>query len=98
MMLPERKRTHLKEFDYSQSGAYFITVCTQNKRCLLSRIVCAFKSLTTIECKKHGFNGKLFQSSFYDHVIRNETDYNEIAGYIEQNPLKWELDKLYTKE
>ncbi len=36
---PKRKPTRLKEFDYNTTGAYFITICTQNRRCLLSRIV-----------------------------------------------------------
>ncbi len=32
--------------------------------------------------------GKLFQRSYYDHVIRNQQDYNEIWEYIENNPRK----------
>ena len=28
----------LSEYDYSAPGAYFVTICTQNKRCILSRI------------------------------------------------------------
>ena len=38
-MHPERKRNRLTDFDYSRPGAYFITVCTQNKKCLLSTVV-----------------------------------------------------------
>ena len=37
--LPKRKPTRLKNFDYSTTGAYFITICTQNRRSILSRIV-----------------------------------------------------------
>lgn len=29
--LPERKRIRLKQYDYSTSGAYFITICTADK-------------------------------------------------------------------
>ena len=32
---------------------------------------------------------KLFQRSYYDHVIRNQQDYDEIWQYIEDNPRKW---------
>ena len=39
MKLPKRKPTRLQEYDYSQNGAYFITICTHNKECILSRIV-----------------------------------------------------------
>ena len=39
MQLPKRKPTRLKGYDYSTSGAYFITICTSNKKCILSNIV-----------------------------------------------------------
>jgi REP element-mobilizing transposase RayT len=134
--LPQRKHPRLDHYDYSTSGAYFITICTQGRRCLFSKIVgrrlapadiqytvygdiareqlflleerypnlhidrfvimpnhihaillleetagasprptvtdmvCAYKSLTTRECKKAKPIDKLFQTSFYEHVIR----------------------------
>ena len=37
--LPKRKHPRLDDYDYSTAGAYYITICTQNHRCLLSRIV-----------------------------------------------------------
>ncbi|MBR4949987.1 MAG: transposase [Clostridia bacterium] len=44
-----RKPTRLREFDYSQNGYYFITICTKNKKCILSQIVgeglCALPSI-----------------------------------------------------
>ena len=39
MNLPKRKPTRLKGYDYSQNGAYFITICTHDKKCLLSEII-----------------------------------------------------------
>ena len=39
----------------------------------------------------------IFQRSFYEHIIRGQTDYDEISTYIDNNPLKWHLDKLYIK-
>ena len=161
---PNRKHPRMDHYDYSAIGAYFITICTHNRRCLLSRIVgrglapaeiqytvygkiaqeqlllleqrypsvkidqyvimpnhihailllgeaagvtenptipgivCAYKSLTTRQCKKVQPIDKLFQTSFYEHVIRNREDYNEIAEYIVNNPKQWELDKLYSRE
>ena len=35
---PSRKNTRLETFDYNSVGAYFITICTQNKEHLLSKI------------------------------------------------------------
>ena len=37
--LPQRKHPRLDNYDYSSAGAYFVTICTQNSRCVLSRIV-----------------------------------------------------------
>ncbi len=37
--LPVRKKNRLKEYDYSTNGAYFVTICTQNKQCTLGSIV-----------------------------------------------------------
>ncbi len=37
--LPQRKPTRLKNFDYSTTGAYFITICTDKRQQILSRIV-----------------------------------------------------------
>ena len=162
--LPKRKHPRLKNFDYSKSGAYFITICTHNKQCLLSQIVgqgltpaenryttygeiakeqlfllekrypsvkidqyvimpnhihaiivlndaagasprptitdviCAYKSLTTRECKRIKAIDKVFQTSFYEHVIRGQDDYAEIAEYIANNPKRWELDQLYSEK
>ena len=36
--LPKRKATRLKGFDYSSVGAYFITVCTEKRKKILSDI------------------------------------------------------------
>ena len=40
---------------------------------------------------------KIFQRSFFDHIIRNDTDYTEIYNYICENPLRWNVDKLYNE-
>ncbi len=162
--LPKRKHPRLNNYDYTSAGAYFITICTQDRRCLLSHIVgrglapaeieyteygklaeqellslekrynglkidqycimpnhihfilvlenetagasprptvmdivCAYKSLATKECKKYHPIKKLFQTSFYDHIIRNQIDYNEIAQYIIENPQKWQQDRFYSE-
>jgi REP element-mobilizing transposase RayT len=38
MTIPKRKRIRLRNYDYSQNGAYIITICTKDKKCILSRI------------------------------------------------------------
>lgn len=61
----------------------------------LSDIICAYKSLTTRICNKamNTSGRKIFQSSFYDEVIKNENHYFESWQYIEDNPLKYLLKK-----
>ena len=36
---PKRKTTRAINFDYNSAGAYFLTICTQNRRCLLAHVV-----------------------------------------------------------
>lgn len=152
--MDKRKHIRLKEYDYSQDGYYFVTICTENNlpllaavkqgsECVLTDIgmvvkqklfelenrfehvkvdkyvimpthihvviilkqllppdaaprptlmdvICAYKSITTRECNRNdGTPGrKLFQTSFYEMVLRDERSYNEICRYIEENPLK----------
>ncbi len=38
MNLPKRKQIRLPAYDYSTPGAYFVTVCTADRRCILSTI------------------------------------------------------------
>lgn len=38
MNLPNRRLHRLKSYDYSQNGYYFITICTKNRRKILSDI------------------------------------------------------------
>ena len=39
MELPKRKPNRLSDYDYNQNGAYFITICTQDRKPILSTIV-----------------------------------------------------------
>ena len=150
---PERKPNRLSEYDYSTGGAYFVTICTQDRKKILSNIVgddahivpksygmVAEKYIRNVpEIEKYVImpdhihmiirldNGSMwastptnakpqhnrvsnivrslkilvskevgesvFQRSYYDHVIRNQKDYDEIWQYIENNPRKWYLQK-----
>ena len=39
MNAPQRKQNRLRGYDYSRAGAYFVTVCTQDKCCTLCNVV-----------------------------------------------------------
>jgi hypothetical protein len=34
-----RRSIRLKGYDYAQPGAYFITICVQNRECVLGEII-----------------------------------------------------------
>ena len=38
-------------------------------------------------------SNRLWQRNYYEHVIRNEKELNNLREYIMNNPLKWSMDK-----
>ena len=67
----------------------------------VGRVIQAYKSIATVEYTRgvknndwQRFNKKLWQRNYWEHIIRNENEYNRIAQYIMNNPKKWALDKL----
>ena len=170
----QRRSIRLKDYDYSQEGAYFVTICTQNKMMLfendgiravaercwqeipehfsnvqldewiimpnhlhgiliiidkcramtycatsdhnfrrgdpvgrpyirphgpapdsIGTIIGQFKSVVTKKVNKlRGTPGAaIWQRNYYEHVIRNETDLNDVRQYIINNPIKWDMDE-----
>jgi REP element-mobilizing transposase RayT len=60
----------------------------------LGSIIGQFKSICTKRIRK--FNNEFeWQERFYDRVIRDEKELNEVRGYIYNNPLNWNKDKFY---
>lgn len=156
--LPKRRKIRLSQYDYSSNGLYFITICTKNRKRLLSeiqldtatipqppkimqtiygrlvedsilrmetfypevrilnyvvmpnhvhlllflysdkdkkspsvsQIIQQFKGAVT---KQAGF--PIWQSRFYDHVVRSEKDLQDIVTYIENNPARWAEDEYF---
>ncbi|WP_332033106.1 transposase [Kaistella sp.] len=37
----------------------------------------------------------VWQRNYYDHIIRNEQDYERISEYIKNNPILWKEDRFY---
>lgn len=65
----------------------------QKKSITISSIIGSFKSVVTKTVREKGFNNFSWQPRFYDRIIRNEKELYNIRKYIEQNPLKWKLEK-----
>jgi len=177
-----RRSIRLKGYDYSQAGAYFVTICADGKECLFGEVESGVMRLneygeivasewvrsaevrSEIECGEfmvmpnhfhgivhiigacgntslhgntsmsrdgqqraychtplrspsrnvaamvRGFKGAasrlineirntpgapVWQRNYYDHIIRNDADYNRIAEYIANNPQRWAEDSLH---
>ena len=61
----------------------------------LARVINGYKSVSAKLINRHrGCVGeKVWQRSFYDHVVRDQWDLDAIREYINNNPLKWSLDE-----
>ncbi|MEJ2794955.1 transposase [Iodobacter sp. LRB] len=173
-----RRSIRLQDYDYSQAGAYFITICTQGRECNLGviengtmnlssagecvytqwhdlpkrfpnisldafiimpnhlhailvinpvgallaaplsniapgkdapskgaassaptvgEIIRAFKSLTAIAANRllNRVGQPFWQRNYWEHVIRDEEEWQTIREYIHHNPQQWKQDRLY---
>ena len=66
----------------------------------LIRVVQSFKSITDrayMHCGENGIfppiEGRLWQRSFHDHIIRDDADLARIRRYIDGNPARWEANR-----
>jgi len=59
----------------------------------LSAIINHYKSAVTRFCKKRKIINFSWQSRFYDRIIRNEYELQNIRDYIYYNPVKWGMDR-----
>ncbi len=166
---PNRKTIRHRDYNYNNEGAYFLTICTKERRGILSEVIshigtegpsildnydCAEPLLTeygkiadkyirqlnsfynhiniehyvimpnhihillsinennTLEhtkqnsivsafvstfkrfCNKE-YGENIWQSRFYDHIIRDYEDYERHITYIAENPVRWRFDDLY---
>jgi len=173
-ILPQRKSPRLQGYDYSQSGVYFITICTYGRLHLfgdihdgimnlndlgrlvqielvnlpkrwngvdvessvvmpnhihamiifvgtpflasesqiqtdaqkrvptLGQVVGNFKAGVTRAANQSGSipddaeSGRIWQSRYHDHIIRDEQTFNRIQQYIMENPARWEQDRFFS--
>lgn len=71
----------------------------ENKSISLSNIVQWLKTMTTNEYIRNiknnnwkPFETKLWHRNYYEHIIKNENEYENIYNYITNNPLNWQND------
>ena len=64
----------------------------------LGRLVGGVKSRSVHLAAGRGLRPAAFwQRGYYDHIVRSENDFLRIWTYIDNNPLRWELDCYYTE-
>ena len=61
----------------------------------LGRLVGAFKTVSTKEINliRGTPAAAIWQRNYYEHIIRNDGELARIRKYIDENPLKWDLDQ-----
>lgn len=62
----------------------------------LASVVRGIKSAVTKYANEHDIPFA-WQSRYHDHIIRNQLEMNCIADYVQNNPMKWEMDRFYKK-
>jgi hypothetical protein len=40
------------------------------------------------------FDGRFWQTRFYDVILRNTVAHQSVVNYIYNNPMRWEYDRL----
>ena len=65
----------------------FIGQNDDRKRPSMNQIMAAFKAGVSRQIGQ-----PVWQRSYYDHIIRDQQDYDEVWKYIDNNPLQWVLD------
>ena len=95
-------QSHSSQSHLSQSDSPSITnECNINENDLPQRMKSPSKMVGAIV---RGFKGavsrqlgySIWQRNYYEHIIRTDASYRHISNYIENNPTKWQSDKLYS--
>ena len=151
--LPQRKNIRISNYDYSNIGFYFITICIKNRENILSKIekgkiilsqygkivekyifgmnaknnyicinsyvimpnhvhiLCEIKEYRSTKFSYNAtipyaistlkrltnkeFRENVWQRNYYEHIVRNEKEYQKILEYIKNNLMNWEKDKYF---
>jgi len=93
LMLQNRfKGTEIDFYTIMSNHIHFV-LFLDNCAVSLSRIIQAFKSISTLQLKKSGFDQRVFwQRNFYEHIIRNKEALTKIRKYVMNNPIAERID------
>ena len=60
----------------------------------LGAIVGSFKSSVSRRAGRELNSGNIWQRNYYEHILRDQHDYERIANYIAANPTNWGIDRV----
>jgi putative transposase len=60
----------------------------------IGSIVRGYKTGVTKWFRENETAGCIWQRNYYERIIRNENEFDRISRYIEENPVKWRVEKL----
>ncbi len=63
----------------------------------LASIVKGYKIGVTKWFRKNSDIEKVWQRNYYEHIIRDQKEFETISAYIRNNPKKWNEDRFYTR-
>lgn len=91
---PETKQT-IHESPYKNGVIRELPLRGERRKMLLSKIIGRFKmnSSKLINNIRNSAGSHIWQRGYYDHIIRNDEDLNNIKQYIQNNPQNWDKDK-----
>ena len=61
----------------------------------LGTVIGNYKAAVTRAIHSLDPKNEVWQKRYYDHIIRNQRDYEAVWTYIDENPAKWESDEYY---
>ena len=89
---------HLLAVIRGENTLWEILKSPAESRSLVSKLIGYIKMNTSKAIRQQYGDITVWQRGYYDHVIRNQEDYVALTEYIQTNPLRWELDKLYSED
>ena len=63
----------------------------------IGAMVRGFKTASTrsINARRFSPGAPVWQRNYYEHIIRDDAEWNQIREYIEYNPARWKEDEVY---
>ena len=92
------KQIRVGDFVIMPNHVHLVAIAEQGvgKPTPLEDFVRYLKSAITREIHKEYPGVVLWQKGYYEHVIRDDADYERILEYIANNPAQWASDKYFS--